>query len=279
MRSRLREVSTPDEVLDATLGSLTIGLVPVMDDVHEGHLALIQRSVAENDATVIALISPDGHAPRLGDSGRMALSDIGAAIVYRSDASDADSREVSTEIHVRGVTDRYEGEVRPGRINRVVTLMVMLINQVQPTRAYVGEKHLQYVAALTRAHADLSLAGEIVPCPVLRDPDGLPLSSYNAGLAETDREIARTIPEALFTMQHLVTNGETDSATVLAAGRTMIATQPTIQIDYLEIVDLTTFDPVSTVEAGNHIIVGCVIDGVRILDTIHLEPGGAGFIA
>lgn len=266
--------TTPAEVMDATLGAVTVGLVPVMGTLHEGHLALIRRSDLENDDTVVAIFDPNGNLPAISGNEIRIAHDEGARIFYQPDPETIFPDGFATHILVDGLDDRWEGEFRPGRTGRTTAYFAIILNQLQPTRVYVGEKHLQRLALLRRMQHDLSLPGEVVACPTVRDPDGLPLSSYNARLSPQEREAAIAIPDALFAIQQRVLDGETDPRALLATGREIIAAQPGVDLQYLAIVDPETFDPVETVVTGSRAIVAAKVGAIRLLDNIHLDPGG-----
>lgn len=269
-------ITMPPEVMDATLGAVTTGLVPVMGTLHEGHLALIRRSDMENDDTIVAIFDPNGEMSAIPDRDIRTAHGEGARIFYRPDRETIFPDGFSTHIYVDGLDDRWEGAFRPGRAGRTTAYFAILLAQIQPTRVYVGEKHLQRLALLRRMRRDLSLPGEIVACPTVRDPDGLPLSSYNARLSPQERAAAIAIPDALFAMQHRVVAGETDSETLLATGREIIAAQPDVELQYLAIVDPETFDAVDRVVTGSRVIVAGKVGDIRIIDNIHLDPGGVG---
>ena len=274
-RSPVR-AATPEDVMDATLGAVTVGLVPVMGSLHEGHLSLIRRSHAENDDTVVAIFDPNGGALSVAEADIAGACGEGAHIFYLPEAETIYPSAFRTSVHVEGLTDRWEGESCPGYLHRVTTLIVILLNQLQPTRTYLGDKYLQQLAVLHRVHRDLSLAGEIVACPTVRDPDGLPLSSCNGGLSGDERAAALAIPNALFTMQQGALEGETSSAALEERGREIIARQPVVQLDYLAIVDPETFEPLPEVVTGARAITAATIGDARIIDNVHLQVGGAG---
>lgn len=266
----------PDEVMDAALGAMTIGLVPVMGALHEGHLALIRRSDLENDETVVAIFDPNAETPEISSNDIRDAHQGGARIFYCPDPETIFPDGFTTHILVDGLDDRFEGEFRPGRSGRTTAYFAILLNQLQPTRTYVGEKHLQRLALLRRMSEDLSLPGEIVGCPTVRDPDGLPLSSYNARLTPEEREAALAIPKALFAMQLRAVKGERDAETLVALGREIIEAQPAVTLQYLAIVDPDTFEPVDPVVAGARAIVAGTVGDARIIDNIYLDPDGSG---
>lgn len=266
-------LTTPDEVLDATIGAMTTGLVPIMGSIHEGHLSLIRRSDLENDETVIVLFNPSGDMPEISEDEIDMAREAGARIFYRPYPQDIFPESFATSVRVPGLGKHWEGEARKGHFDRVTAFFVILLNQLQPTRTYVGEKHLQQLRIIEQMHGDLHLSGEIVPCVTVRDPDGLPLSSYNATLSEHDRAAAVAIPEALFAMQQAVINGERDASAVVTIGNEILAAQAALKLDYLAIIDVETFDSVDEISTGNYAIVAGTVGETCILDAVHLDPG------
>lgn len=274
-RSPVR-TATPADVMDATLGAVTIGLVPVMGSLHEGHLSLIRRSHAENDETVVAVFDPAEGTITVEDDAIADACREGGHIFYLPESGTIYPSGFATSVHVEGLMGRWEGESRPGHLERVTTLIVILLNQLQPTRTYVGDKHLQQRAVLNRVHQDLSLSGDIVACPTVRDPDGLPLSSCNSALSEEERATALAIPNALFTIQQRALEGETSSSSLEETGREIVAAQPAVELDYLAIIDPETFEPLTGVVTGAHAIIAATVGATRIIDNVHLQAGGAG---
>lgn len=275
MHRRPTRCTTPADVMDATLGAVTIGLVPALGRLHAGHLALIRRSHTENDDTIVVIFDPDGTPLALDDTDFQQASEEGARIFYTPALTTVYPPGFATTIHINGLSDRWEGESQPEVQDRVATLMTILINQLQPTRTYLGEKYLQQLAIVKRLHSDLSLSGEIVACPIVRDPDGLALSSANADLTPDERRLALAIPAALFAIQQRVLEGETDSATLEAEANAHIAKRPDIALEYLAIVDPESFAPLPVVVTGARAIVAATIGGTRILDNVHLQRGAA----
>lgn len=276
MHRRTLTLTTTERVLDATIGAMTIGLVPIMGSIHEGHLSLIRRSDLENDETVVVLFDPSGDVPEVDQHHIASAREAGARIFYRPEPDDIFPDDFATSVRVPSLANHWEGEARKGHFDRVTAFFVILLNQLQPTRTYIGEKHLQQLVILQRVHNDLGLSGEIVPCVTVRDPDGLPLSSYNAALSEGDRRAAVAIPQAMFAMQQAVTSGETDSTSLLALGRGILESQPDLQVEYLTVVDPLTFSAASEVAEGHYAIVAATIGDTRIIDNIYLAPGDTG---
>lgn len=272
-KRRTLTLTTPDDVLDATLGAMTIGLVPIMGSIHVGHLSLIRRSDLENDETIVALFDPSGDVPDVSQDDIAMAREAGARIFYRPHPEDIFPEGFATSVRVPSLGKHWEGEARRGHFDRVTAYFVILLNQLQPTRTYVGEKHLQQLRIIQQMHGDLALSGEIVPCVTVRDPDGLPLSSYNASLSDEERTAAVAIPEALFAIQQSATNGERNAPALHAIGNEILSAQPLLQVDYLALVDVESFDSVDTVSTGNYAIVAGMVGDTRILDAVHLDPG------
>lgn len=262
----------PTDIMDATIGAMTIGLVPAVGGLHDGHLSLIRRSHAENDETIVAVVDPEGGAAALPETAVRDARAEGARIFYTPEPSTLYPDGHATTIHVAGLGERFEGEVAGADLARDATLVTILVNQLQPTRTYVGERRLQLAMTLRRIHRDLSFSGEIVPCPLVRDMDELPLSAGNARLSEEDRATARAIPAALFAMQERALGGEASAEGLVAAGRDVLD-RAGLAVDYLAVVDPETFEPQSTVRTGARAIVAATVGGTRLLDNVHLQHG------
>lgn len=273
---RTLTLTTPDEVLDATLGALTTGIVPIMGSIHEGHVSLIRRSDLENDETVVVIFDPSGDVPEISEAEIDLAREAGARIFYRPEPGMIFPESFGTSVRVPTMAKHWEGEARKGHFDNVTAFFVILLNQLQPTRTYVGEKHLQQLRILEQVHGDLALSGEIVPCVTVRDPDGLPLSSYNASLSDEEREAAVAIPQALFAIQQAATNGEHDANTLTEIGQQILSAQPMLRVDYLAMVDAESFDAVDEISTGNYAIVAGTVGETRILDAVYLDPGDTG---
>ncbi len=273
---RLRTFTTPDEVLDATIGAITTGVVPIMGSIHEGHVSLIRRSDLENDETVVALFDPSGEPIHLSEIEIDLAREAGAHLFYQPDPEVIFPPSFRTSVRVPSIGRHWEGEARKGHFDRVTAYFAILLNQLQPTRTYVGEKHLQQLRIIQQMHGDLALSGEIVPCVTVRDPDGLPLSSDHASLSDEERAAAVAIPRALFAVQQAVTNGERDAAKLITIGEEILNAQPLLRVDYLAMVDADSFESVDEISTGNYAIVAGTVGATRILDAQYLDPGETG---
>lgn len=277
-----RVVTTPLALAAEIPPQATVGFVPTMGALHEGHLSLIRQAAAENDLVVVSIfVNPTqfNDPADLAKYPRDLQRDVdlagsaGAALVYAPEAPTIYPPGFATSIHVSGVTELWEGESRPGHFDGVATVVSILLNQVRPDRAYFGEKDFQQLAMVTRLHRDLHLPGAIVPVPTVREPDGLAMSSRNVRLGREGRAVAPAIHEALLAMQAAVSEGERSPMRLIIAGAVLLKRYPQIDLDYLQIVDPQTLEPLDMVTPGARAIVAASIDGVRLIDNLDLLPG------
>ncbi len=271
-------VRTPAELRER-LGGVAPGLVPTMGALHEGHLELMRRSVAESDITVVSIfVNPlqfnqaaDLAAyPRTFERDRELASSVGASIIFAPTESMLYPAGFATTVTVRGLTDRWEGASRPGHFAGVATVVTKLFTIVQPARAYFGEKDFQQLAVIRRLHADLNLPGAVIGVPTVRDHDSLALSSRNARLSAEERRQASAVPRTLFAMRDAAESGETNAEALVAVGRRVLAEEPEIELDYLTIVDPDTLEPIETIESGARALIAVQVGAVRLIDNLRL---------
>lgn len=257
----------------------TLGLVPTMGALHDGHASLIRRAAAECDAVIVSIfvnptqfndLSDLERYPRPFDMDRAAAGHHGATAIYAPEATTMYPKGHATTVHVSSVTERWEGASRPGHFDGVATIVTILLNQVRPDRSYFGEKDWQQLAMLRRMATDLSLPGEIVACPLIRDHDGLALSSRNARLSEDEREKALAIPAALHVMHEMVQQGERSVPTLLEAGTERIGRHPDVRVEYLTIVNPETLEPADDIIDGARALVAAHVGDTRLIDTMDL---------
>ncbi|MEJ7837216.1 MAG: pantoate--beta-alanine ligase [Thermomicrobiales bacterium] len=258
-----------------------VGLVPTMGALHAGHRSLIERATNGNGEIVVSIfVNPAqftnaddlARYPRDLDADAEIVAEAGGTAIYAPDASEMYPAGFATCVSVTGVTEDYEGEARPGHFDGVATVVTILLNQVRPDRSYFGEKDFQQLAMIRRMHRDLSLPGEIIECPTVRDHDGLALSSRNSRLSESGRQAALVLSSTLFAMRdHALDNLESPRR-LTVMGAVLISANPAVALDYLEIVDPATLDPVDALAQGSRALVAATVDGVRVIDTIELIP-------
>ncbi|MGN6482933.1 MAG: pantoate--beta-alanine ligase, partial [Thermomicrobiales bacterium] len=256
----LSVVRTPEELVRRD-PARTRGLVPTMGALHAGHQALIARAAADNAEVVVSIFvnptqfnDPDDLAryPRTPERDLALAAEAGATIVYMPPVETIYPEGHATMVHVRGLTERWEGAFRPGHFDGVTTVVSILLDQVRPDRSYFGEKDFQQLAVVRRMHRDLHLPGEIVGCPIVREPDGLAMSSRNVRLAPDERERALALSRALAAMSATARAGTTSVDALLAVG---LAELDGLAVEYLAIVDPATLEPVADIANGARALV------------------------
>lgn len=269
-------VRTPEE-LGRRDPARSRGFVPTMGALHAGHQALIARAAAENDEVVVSIFvnptqfnDPNDLAryPRTPERDLALAAEAGATAVYMPAPETVYPDGHATRVQVRGLTERWEGAFRPGHFDGVTTVVSILLNQVRPDRSYFGEKDFQQLAVVRRMQRDLSLPGEIVGCPIVRDADGLALSSRNARLDPAGRAQALGLSRALAAMAMAVASGVEAVDTVLAAGRGELAA---LHVEYCAIVDPATLEPVADLAQGTRALVAARVGEIRLIDTHDLR--------
>jgi len=226
----------------------SVGLVPTMGALHEGHAALIRRSCGDNDATVVSVfVNPTQFGPQedlasyprdLESDGLLAQR-LGVDLVFAPEVAEMYPAGASTVVTVGGVSEGLCGAQRPGHFQGVATVVCKLLNIVQPDRAYFGEKDYQQLQVLRRMVRDLDLPADVVPVPTVREADGLALSSRNVYLSPDERGLAPRLYQALQTGARVVAAGGTGAEGV-AAARAALQAEPAFRIQYLVAVDPQT---------------------------------------
>ncbi len=260
----------------------SVGFVPTMGYLHEGHLALVRRARAENDAVVVSIfVNPLQFGPR-EDYERYPRDldrDLAVLAAEQVDAVFAPTVEemyppgFATTVEVRGpVAERLEGEARPGHFRGVATVVTKLFNLVQPHRAYFGWKDAQQVLLVRRLVTDLALPVEIVPVPTVRAPDGLALSSRNVYLSPEERAVAAALPRALFAALDCFRAGERRADVLRQTVQEMLRGTP-VRLDYVSVSDLASFEEVERVERPALLLAAAWVGSTRLIDNVLLDPG------
>ena len=271
-----------DELV-AALGSARssggrVGLVPTMGALHGGHLSLVRRAAAE--ATTVAVtvyVNPLQfgededleHYPRDLDRDVEVASAAGADLVFAPRVAEMWPEPPLTKVHVAGLTDRWEGAARPGHFDGVATIVTKLLALAGPCLAYFGEKDFQQLAVVRRLVADLSLPVEVVACPVVRDPDGLALSSRNARLGAEERTVAPRLYAALLAGRRMVEDeGATDPGDVEAAMRAVLEAEARFEADYAAVVRPGDLGRPEAVAGTLRLLAAARLGGVRLIDNL-----------
>ncbi len=272
-------------VLDqARARGASVGLVPTMGALHEGHLSLIRAARAENDVVVVSIfVNPTQFGPnedlqqypRSLERDRELSAAAGADLVFSPSGEEMYPDGYATWVDVERLTEGLCGRSRPGHFRGVCTVVTKLLNICRPDRAYFGEKDAQQLAVVKRMVRDLNLRVEIVACPIVREADGLAMSSRNVRLSGEARAQAPALYRALSVARDLVREGKRDGAVLDAAAlnqaiRAMLAEAPLGDVDYVEIVRADDLTPVATI-AGECLIALAVRFGdVRLIDNIRV---------
>lgn len=258
----------------------TVGYVPTMGALHEGHESLIKKAVSENDKVIVSVfVNPTQFGPnedydsypRNIEKDMAVCEEAGACAVFNPEPSEMYFENKSTVISVSGLTSVLCGAKRPGHFDGVCLVVTKFFNIVKPDRAYFGEKDAQQVAVLKRMVRDLSIDVEIVPCPIIREEDGLAKSSRNTYLNVHERKAAVVLSRSLKIAKQLLDKGERNAAKIKDAIISEINTESLAKIDYVEIVDSEDLTDVSTIEKNILIPIAVYIGKTRLIDNFTYE--------
>jgi pantoate--beta-alanine ligase len=255
----------------------TIGFVPTMGALHEGHRSLIRRAAEGTDFVVVSIfVNPTqfGANEDLSAYPRTLADDLdackaeGAHVVFNPDAEEIYPEPSKTQVIVEGITEPMEGVIRPGHFAGVALVCAKLFNIVGPCTAFFGAKDAQQLRVIKRMVFDLSMPVDVVACPTVRDADGLALSSRNKYLSADDRDRSLALVRALRTVEDQIAHGERDVKTLEAAGRKVLEDADLAGIDYLEVVDPDSLEHLERAE-GPVLVCGAVRVGTaRLIDNI-----------
>ena len=254
---------------------LTVGLVPTMGYLHEGHQSLIARSVAENDRTVVSdFVNPIQFGPtedlatypRDIERDAALCESTGANLIFHPEADEMYAPDFCTYVDMDHLTKGLCGKTRPIHFRGVCTVVSKLFHIVQPDRAYFGQKDAQQLAVIRRMVRDLNMPLTIVGCPIIREEDGLAKSSRNTYLSAEERKAALCLSRGLNKGKAAVEAGETDAEKVKAIITAEIEAEPLSRIDYVEIVDWNNLEPVSSTEGSILAAVAVYIGKTRLID-------------
>lgn len=258
----------------------SIGLVPTMGYLHEGHRSLIERAAAENDHAVVSVfVNPTQFAPeedlqsypRDIDADAALCRDAGAALLFHPAPEEMYAPDFCTFVDMDAVSKGLCGASRPTHFRGVCTVVAKLMNLARADRAYFGQKDAQQLAVVRRMVRDLDMNVDVVGCPIVREPDGLAKSSRNTYLSPDQRAAAVVLSRAIEQGRRLVDAGETDAKRVLGAMRAAIEKQPLARIDYLEAVSWDSIEPVETLEGPTLVAMAVFIGSTRLIDNFIIE--------
>ena len=259
---------------------LTVGFVPTMGYLHEGHESLIKKASEENDKVVVSIfVNPMQFGPKedLASYPRDLERDsevcekAGTDLIFHPENEEMYFNDFSTFVDMNGLTKGLCGKSRPIHFRGVCTVVTKLFNIVSPDRAYFGEKDAQQLAVIKRMVRDLNIDIEIIGCPIIREEDGLAKSSRNTYLNEEERKAALILSKAVFLGKKMVEDGETSAAAVKEAMIKKIESEPMAKIDYVEAVDGLSMQPVEEIKAPVLVAMAVYIGKTRLIDNFIVE--------
>jgi pantoate--beta-alanine ligase len=262
-----------------------LGLVPTMGALHRGHLALIERAKREC-LTVIGsiFVNPKQFGPnedfskypRTFESDKEKLKQAGVDALFAPEAAEIYPQGFSCYVQVDGLSEKLEGRSRPGHFRGVATVVMKLLQIVQPNFAYFGRKDAQQSRIITQMARDLNLDSEIVVCPIVREPDGLALSSRNAYLNPNERKAATVLHRALNAAKSELAAGVRDALQLQTVLQRAFHAEKLARVDYAEIVDAEMFEPVVRVSKPSYVVLAVFIGKTRLIDNLYIEPKTPG---
>jgi pantoate--beta-alanine ligase len=263
-----------------------LGLVPTMGALHEGHLSLIRAAQRECAPVVVSLfVNPKqfgpaedlGKYPRTLEADRAALEALGVDYLFAPSPQEMYPAGFCTAVVVEGLSDRLEGHSRPGHFRGVATVVLKLFEIVQPRFAYFGRKDAQQARLIRQMATDLNLDTGVVVCPIVREADGLALSSRNVYLKGEDRRAAAALSRSLAAVRDEIAEGDRDAGRLLAALRGVLAAESRVALDYAEIVDAETLEPVAWLRGTCYVLLATKVGDTRLIDNALIEPDGDSF--
>lgn len=259
---------------------LSVGLVPTMGYLHEGHKSLIDRAVAENDKVVVSdFVNPIQFGvnedlstyPRDIEADKKLCEEAGADLIFHPTPEEMYAPDFSTYVETQGVSAGLCGKTRPTHFRGVCTVVSKLFYIVMPDKAYFGEKDAQQLAVIRRMVRDLNMDIEIVGCPIVREADGLAKSSRNTYLNQEERKAALVLSKAVFAGKEMMEQGERDSEKILSHMKSIISAEPLAKIDYVEMVDADSIETIEKAKGRVLTAMAVHIGTTRLIDNFIFE--------
>lgn len=269
-----------EQVREWRKAGLTVGLVPTMGYLHEGHKSLIDKAVEQNDKVVVSVfVNPMQFGPtedlesypRDMDRDAALCEKAGASLIFHPELEEMYDDNFSSFVDMNTLTGGLCGKTRPIHFRGVCTVVAKLFNIVTPDRAYFGQKDAQQLAVIRHMVNDLSFGIEIVGCPIIREEDGLAKSSRNTYLSEDERKAALVLSRSLKEGRKLVDDGEKDAAKVKKTITDIIEKEALAKIDYVEVVDWNTLEPVEKIDGPVLTAIAVYIGKTRLIDNFIVE--------
>jgi pantoate--beta-alanine ligase len=269
--------------LEARRQGKRIGLVPTMGALHEGHLSLVRAARIQTGLVVVSIFvnplqfGPNedfSKYPRTLEHDRELLEAEGVALIFAPTPEEMYPQGAATFVEVEGLPQKLEGRTRPTHFRGVTTVVSKLLNIVEPDVAFFGQKDAQQAIIIRKMAQDLDMGVRIAVMPIVREQDGVAMSSRNRYLDPVQRKQASVLYRALTRIQMLADRGECSSATLLESGRSVVEEEPQVRLDYLEIVHPETLEPVADVSAGALVAIAAYVGPTRLIDNIVLHGAG-----
>ena len=275
------------EARQARAEGRSAGLVPTMGALHAGHISLVRAALGECQPVIASIfVNPSQFGPnedfqkypRAFEADAQKLEDAGVDYLFAPEAAEIYPPGFHTWVNVEGLSDRLEGRVRPGHFRGVTTVVLKLLEIVQPQKAFFGRKDAQQARIIQQMARDLHLDSEIVVCPIVREADGLAMSSRNAYLNPKERRAATILFRALDGARASIARGERDALRITAAMREALRSEPLAEADYVELVDAETLEPVTRLRGACLALLAARIGPVRLIDNLLIEERGGEFL-
>ena len=263
-----------------------IGLVPTMGALHEGHLSLVRAARERCSPIVVSIfVNPKQFGPsedfqkypRDFEKDRALVENLNVDYLFVPEAAEIYPRDFHTSVHVEGLSEKLEGRIRPGHFQGVTTVVLKLFEIVRPRFAYFGRKDAQQARIIRQMSADLNLDSEIVVCPILREPDGLAMSSRNAYLKNDERRAAQILFQSLDAVRRKIATGARETGSLLEVLRSTITSERVAKLDYAEIVDADSFEPINFLRGNCLILIAARIGATRLIDNMLVEEHDGNF--
>ncbi|MDX1377621.1 MAG: pantoate--beta-alanine ligase [Anaerolineales bacterium] len=277
----MRKASTLDELRSARLTiEGTVGLVPTMGFLHEGHLSLIRRAREECDQIVVSIfVNPTQFGenedlskyPRDIDRDLKLIEPLGTDLVWMPTPEIMYPQGFQTWVEVEAITSPLEGAMRPGHFKGVTTVVAKLFNGVQPHKAYFGQKDAQQAAVIRQMVRDLNFPIEIVVCPIVREPDGLAMSSRNVYLDPEQRKAATVLYRSLSAAKDLYDSGESNAEKIRGKMKEVLASEPLAEMHYVSCADYDTLEELKEIKGKALLSMAVFIGKTRLIDNFVLE--------